>query len=133
VVKILSLVERKLRKANREKPEREKQVQDAFETLLIGAAVGFERETDSIVYSSKTYTPDFSFPALDLVVELKLCNRGDREKQMIAEINDDILAYKTKYGKIIFGVYDLGFIRDVERFGDAFEERDGVIVRVVKH
>src|SRR5437762_7001178 len=61
-------------------------------------------------------------------------NAGDeREREIIAEINDDVLAYKTKYGNIIFCVYDLGFIRDVERFADAFEGCDGVIVRVVKH
>jgi hypothetical protein len=133
LVKIITLAERKLRKAVREKPEREKQVQDAFETLLVGADVQYERETDSIVYSSKTYTPDFSFPPIALAVELKLCNRQGREKDIIAEINDDILAYKTKYGNLIFVVYDLGFIRDVERFAEALEGSDGVIVRVVKH
>ncbi|MBI1955934.1 MAG: hypothetical protein HYS38_06025 [Acidobacteria bacterium] len=133
LVKIITLVERKLRKAIREKPEKEKYIQDAFETLLVGADVSFERETDSIVYSSKTYTPDFSFQRIDLAVELKLCSRADREKEIIAEMNDDILAYKTKYGNIIFGVYDLGFIRDVERFSDTFEGSEGIIVRVVKH
>lgn len=57
----------------------------------------------------------------------------DREKEIIAEINDDILAYRTKYGNIIFGVYDLGYIRDVDRFAETLEGTEGVIVRVVKH
>jgi len=133
LVKIITLAERKLRKAIREKPEREKQIQDGFETLLVGADIAHERETDSIIYSSKTYTPDFSFPGLDLAVEIKLCNRPDREKEIIAEINDDIIAYKTKYRNLIFVVYDLGHIRDIERFSEAFEASEGVIVRIVKH
>jgi hypothetical protein len=133
LVRIITLIERKLRKAVREKPEREKQIQDAFETLLVGADVSHQRETDSIVYSSKTYVPDFSFPPIDLAVELKLCNRPDREKEIIAEINDDIVAYKTRYSNLFFAVYDIGHIRDVERFCQAFEASEGVIVRVVKH
>jgi arsenate reductase-like glutaredoxin family protein len=133
LVKIIKLAERKLRKAVRDKPDREKQVQDAFETLLVGADIHHERETDSIIYSSKTYTPDFSFRFIDLALELKLCSRADREKEIIAEINDDILAYKTKYRNLIFVVYDLGFIRDVDRFTETFENIDGVIMRVVKH
>ena len=56
-----------------------------------------------------------------------------REKELIAEINDDILAYKTKYRNLIFIIYDLGYIRDVDRFAEAFEASEGVIVRVVKH
>lgn len=133
LLKIITLAERKLRKAVRERPERERQVQDAFETLLVGADIPHERETDSIIYSSKTYTPDFSFPAIDLAVEIKLCNRADREKEMIAEINDDILAYKTKYRNLMFAAYDLGYIRDVDRFCESFEGSEGVIVRVIKH
>jgi hypothetical protein len=133
LLKIIALIERKLRKAIREKPERERQVQDAFETLLVGADIAHERETESIVYSSKTYIPDFTFPPIDLVVELKLCDSRQREKTIIAEINDDILAYRTKYGNLIFAVYDVGFIRDMDRFSQAFEASDGVIVRVVKH
>jgi len=133
LLKIITLAERKLRKAVRERPERERQIQDAFETLLVGADIPHERETDSIIYSSKTYTPDFGFQAINLAVEIKLCNRADREKEMIAEINDDILAYKTKYGNLIFAVYDLGFIRDIERFCESFEGSEGVIVKVIKH
>jgi len=104
LVKIIGLIERKLRKAVRVKPEREKEVQDAFETLLVGADVVFDREADSIIYSSKTYKADFTFQPIDLAVDLKLCNRDDREKEIIAEINDDILAYKTKYGNVFFAV-----------------------------
>jgi len=133
LIQILALVERKLRKVVREQPSREREVQDALENLLIGADMEYSRETDSIEYSSKTYVPDFSFPRLDLVLEVKLCAKPSREKEIIAELNDDILAYKTKYGNQIFVVYDLGHIRDTDRFVARFEENQGVLVRIIKH
>jgi hypothetical protein len=61
------------------------------------------------------------------------CKDNDRAKDVIGEINDDIIAYSTRWKNLIFVVYDLGFIRDVDTFCSAFEAREGVIVRVVKH
>lgn len=133
IVKIINLAEHKLRKARRSKPGNEKQVQDAFENLLIGADIVFSRETERIEYSSKTYTPDLTVPKIDLAIEIKLCNRDGREKEIIEEINDDMMAYQVKYGNLMFVVYDLGFIRDIERFSTTFEKNQNVIVRVVKH
>lgn len=133
IVKVLGLVERKLRKVVRGVPQRESDIQEAIENLLVGADVEHSRETESIEYSSKTYAPDFSLPRLDLALEVKLSGRVGREKEIIAEMNDDILAYKTKYGNILFVIYDTGFIRDVERFAGHFERHEGVLVRVVKH
>lgn len=133
IIKVINLAERKLRKVIRTTPTREKEVQDSFETLLIGADIEYSRETDSIEYSSKTYTPDFTVPKSDLAIELKICPKVEREKEMIAEINDDILAYRTKYGNILFVIYDCGFIRDVDRFVEHFEKNENVIVKVVKH
>jgi len=66
-------------------------------------------------------------------MDIKLCVRVRREKEIIAEINDDILAYQTKYGNLFFIVYDVGFIRDIDRFIDAFEKNQNVIVKVIKH
>jgi hypothetical protein len=133
IVKVINLAERKLRKVMRDVPAKEKEVQDAFESLLIGADISFSRETDSIEYSSKTYTPDFTIAKADLAIEIKLCRKVEREKEMIAEINDDILAYRSKYGNCLFVIYDCGFIRDVERFARNFEQNENVIVKVVKH
>jgi hypothetical protein len=133
IVNVINLAERKLRKVIRDVPDAERQVQDAFESLLVGADVVYSRESDRIEYSSKTYTPDFSLAKVDLAIEVKLCNRKDREKEIIAEINDDILAYKRKYGNLLFIVYDTGCIRDVDRFSGHFEDQDGVMVKVVKH
>jgi len=133
VLRVLNLAEQKLRKVIRDKPEKEKQIQDAFENLLIGADIPYGREVDSIEYSSKTYTPDFSLSKIDLAVEVKLCNRSEREKELPEEINDDILAYQTKYQNLLFIIYDLGFIRDIDRFCGSFEEHQNVTIRVIKH
>lgn len=133
IIKVLNLVERKLRKLVRGVPKREVEVQDALENLLIAADLDYSRESDAIEYSSKTYTPDFTLARLDLAIEAKLCPKPEREKELIPEINDDILAYQTKYGNLLFVVYDLGFIRDVERFASSFEGSENVLVRVVKH
>jgi len=133
ILKVLRLAENQLRKVIREKPDNERQVQDAFENLLIGADIPYGREVDSIEYSSKTYIPDFSLPKISLAVEVKLCNRSEREKELPEEINDDILAYQTKYQNLLFIVYDLGYIRDKDRFCGSFEEHENVTIRVVKH
>lgn len=133
IVRVLNLAEAKLRKVIRRRPESEREIQDAFESLLVGAEIPFSRETERIEYSSKTYTPDFTMSKLDLATEIKFSNREGREKEIIAEINDDILAYGTKYGNLLFVIYDLGFIRDMDRFVRSFEERQTVLVRVVKH
>lgn len=133
ILKIINIAEHKLRKIIRREPSCEKEIQDAFDSLLVGADISFSREAERIEYSSKTYTPDFIIEKASLATEVKFCNRGGREKEIIAEINDDILAYKTKYGNIFFIVYDVGCIRDVEKFTKNFEDQEGVIVKIVKH
>ena len=133
IVKVINLAQYKLRKVIRKLPQKEKEIQDRFEDLLNGAGILYSRETEHIEYSSKTYIPDFTMPRLDLALELKLRNHKDREKKMIAEINDDIQAYGTKYGNLFFVVYDLGFIRDTDRFASSLQQTDSVIVRVIKH
>jgi len=133
LIKAINLVEHKLRKVLREPPSSEKELQDAFENLLIGADIPYSRETASIEYSSKTYTPDFTVDRADLAIELKVCLENKREKALPAEINDDILAYQQRYGNLLFVVYDTGNIRDVDRFTAHFEEAQGVVVKVVKH
>ena len=133
IIRIINIAERKLRKTIRGKPTYEKEIQNAFENLLIGTDVPYSRETERIEYSSKAYTPDFTIQKIDLAIDIKLCARERREKEIIAEINDDILAYQTKYGNLFFIVYDVGFIRDTDRFIGAFEKNQNVIVKVVKH
>jgi hypothetical protein len=132
IIKVLNL-SAKVRKLMRDRPEREREVQNAFEDLLVGADLAYSREAKNIEYSSKTYVPDFTMPKIDLAVEIKLCNREGREKELIAEINDDILAYRTEFGNLLFLIYDLGWIRDTELFAASFEQHQNVVIRVVKH
>jgi hypothetical protein len=80
IVRVINLAEHKLRKTIRDAPTREKEVQDAFENLLIGADLSYSRETERIEYSSKTYTPDFTMMQIDLAIEIKLCGRDGRER-----------------------------------------------------
>lgn len=47
-------------------------------------------------------------------------------------MNDDKAACLTHYPRVLFVVYDLGFIADVPRFRQGIEAV-GVDVRVVKH
>ena len=133
IVRILNLIERKLRKVIRGEPKVEREIQDAFENLLVASDIEYYREAESIPYSSKTYIPDFTLPRLDLAVELKLSTRDEHEKALIAQLNDDILPYRTKYGNVLFVVYDIGVIRDVDRFSSHFEGHEGILVRIVKH
>jgi hypothetical protein len=130
--RVIDLLERRLGKAFRGRPETERDVVNGFETLLAGADIAYEREKDSIVHSSRTYVPDFTFPGLNAVLDLKLCDRPDREKEITAEINDEIAVYRAKYARIVFGVYDLGFLRDPDRFSEALQAHDGVWLRVIK-
>ena len=101
--------------------------------MLIGADVKYSRESEHIEFSSKSYIPDFTFSRIDLALEVKLCNRVGREKEIISEINDDILAYQTKYSNILFVIYDNGFIRDIDRFKQDIEKSQKVVLLIIKH
>ncbi len=133
IIKVINLCDRQLRKTIRKKPEKEKDVQDSLENLLIGADIEYGRDSENIQFSSKSYVPDFTFPRIDLVLEVKLCFKAEREKEIISEINDDILAYQAKYSNLLFVVYDNGFIRDSDRFKNDFEKSEKVFMLVVKH
>jgi hypothetical protein len=131
LIKIINIGEKKLRKTIREIPEREIEIQHKYEDLLIGNDIKYSREFPHIEYSSKQYIPDFSFEKISLAVEIKLCKRD--EKSMIAQLNDDILAYKTKFRNILFVIYDLGQIRDIETFKGSFESDNDIIIQIIKH
>lgn len=135
ILKIVSLIENSLRKAIINKPTKEKEVQDALQVLFIGAGLDkeFTREKERILYSSKTYQPDFVFKRIDTVIDVKFCDSEEREKQIIGEINDYIVAFQTKYSNLIFVVYDVGIIRDPDEFKASFEQQKSVIVKIIKH
>ena len=135
IVKILSIIDNKLRKTVRSEPNNETEIQDKIEDLFFGANLDqeFSREKEAIEYSSKNYIPDFTFKKMNTALEVKLCSKKDREKTIISEINDDTVAYKTKYTNLIFVIYDVGIIRDQDKFRDSLESNENVIVRIIKH
>ena len=132
IAEILDLIDCKLRKHVRTTSIEERHVQNQLECLLDGAGINYLREKEVVTYSSKTYRPDFTVDDLDLAIEVKVCRREGRERDLISEINDDILAYRTRWRNVIFVVYDAGLIRDVEMFTTDFERNPGVRVRIVK-
>jgi hypothetical protein len=133
LIKLLNVINNKFRIFFQEEPKNEKDVQNNFERLLVGCDFSYTREKERVTYSTKTYVPDFVLNDLNLAAELKICNRETREKEIISEINDDILAYNTKYKNSMFVVYDIGQIRDVEQFKSSFKAYDNVIIVIVKH
>lgn len=131
-LRIITGIQRTFRKFFRKIPNSEKEVQEKMEDLFNGQSLIFKREQEHIPYSSKTYIPDFTFDDISLIVEVKFCNTVDREKELIAEINDDILAYSVRYKNMIFVVYDMGFIRDEDKFKHDIESKS-VVIEIVKH
>jgi len=132
LLRIVGLLERRLGRAFRGRPKTGHDLRDGFETLLAGAGIEYQREGDSMVGSSGACVPDFTFPGLQTALKLKLCDRPDRERKIMAELDQEIPAYRAKYPQVVFGVYDLGFIQEPKRFSRAFEAHEGVWVRVIK-
>jgi hypothetical protein len=133
LIRLMNALENKLRKLFRSEPKNEKDVQDQVENLLIACDFSYTREKEHVIYSTKTYIPDFVMDSINLALEIKFCGKEKREKEIISEINDDILAYKKKYKNIMFLIYDLGQIRDVETFKSSFKSYDNVVILIIKH
>ena len=132
-IKLQNIIISKFRVTFRDEPKNEKEVQDKFEDLLIISGFNYTREKDRVIYSTKTYIPDFVLGELNMAAEIKICNRETREKEIITEINDDILAYNTKYKNSIFIIYDIGNIRDVEQFKSSFQAHENIVIIIIKH
>jgi hypothetical protein len=126
-----------LRRAMLRMPECEKDVQDVVEMLLIGRGYlkgsDYDRETGRVKFSGKEFIPDFIIPTRSIAIEVKFINDPKRPRSVIDEMNADIPALKTKFQRILFIVYDLGFVRDEYEFRSGLEKSDGVDVCLVKH
>lgn len=133
IFEIINTVEQNLRKCFKKQPSGEIEVQDEVEKILNIRQVKHNRDNESFPYSSKSYKPDFVLKDFNTVVEIKLCNSKEDEKKIIAEINDDIQAYLTKYKLTIFFVYDVSVIRDVDLFRKDLTKNPKVLVYVIKH
>lgn len=114
-------------------PSTEIEVQNALEALLRGKSLDYRREKVVIPYSSKVFIPDFTIEAVETALEVKLCPHLGKERDIVGQINEDIPAYHTRYRRLIFVVYDLGYIRDEALFKSGIEDIDNVYVLVVKN
>ncbi|MCY3662491.1 MAG: hypothetical protein OXH28_06655 [bacterium] len=126
-----------LRRAVIRTPERERDVQDVVEQLLIGRGyekgIDYDREVGRVKVSSKEVIPDLIMAPFDLAIEIKLLKNQKQLSSIVDEINADIVAYHLNYKFRLFIVYDLGVIRDEVEFCRDLEGTDGVRVIVVKH
>lgn len=136
---IEDIIVSKLRKLFIDKPTSEKEVQDNLERLFIASnmnkGIDYDRETGKFKFSSREYIPDFILPKLNCCIEVKIIKEKSHLSKMIEEINADVTAYSKKYEKIIFVVYDLGFIRDTLEFKRDIElsKENDIKVIVIKH
>lgn len=132
-IDILAAVERALRPSFDEPPENEKEVQANVETILRSIGVEFHREKERAAVGPTSFIPDFTFPGMDLALEVKLANERHSESQIQHELAEDVAAFRTKWKHLIVVVYDCGVIRDPEGLRRANEQHFGVKVLVVKH
>jgi hypothetical protein len=130
-------IQANLRRAIFAVPDKELEVQNGIESLLVGRGMAkgtnYDRETGRVKTSGKESVPDFIFPPLKLCLEVKLSKSADKLREIVDEVNADIRAYGTRYERQLYIVYDLGFIRDEAEFKRGLEDAPGVSVLVVKH
>lgn len=130
-------IQANLRRAIFSAPEREAEIQNGIESLIIGRGmakgIDYDRETGRVKTSGKESIPDFIFPSLKLSLEVKLCRSKDSLRSIVDEINADLKSYSSAYERQIYVVYDLSIIRDEAEFKKDIENVPGVSVVIVKH
>lgn len=134
---IESFIKANLRKIIFDKPEKEKAIQNAIEQLFVGKGwnkgIDYDRETGKFEFSGREYIPDFIVPKLELCIEVKLL-KENRKSKTIEEISADITAYSKQYKRMLFVVYDMGYIRDEAEFRRDIENaKDNIKLIVIKH
>lgn len=131
-----NFISSRLRSSVFRKPEKEQEIQDVIETLLIGKGMSkgsdYDRETGKIEFSGKEFIPDFIINNLGLCIEVKLLRQG-KKSSIIEEICADITAYSTAYSKQLFVIYDLGVIQNEYEFKKDIQGKGDIKVVIVKH
>ena len=126
-----------LRRAVMNNPNKEKDIQDIIEQLLIGRGLqkglDYDREKGRVKVSMKEVIPDFIFPKFDLALEIKLSKNSQKAKTIIDEINADIRSYSKIYKNILFIIYDFSTIRDEEEFKADIDNKENILVSIIKH
>lgn len=127
-------IERALRPAFRANPpSSEKAVQDAIENILNALGVSFVRDREVAPVGGKAFKPDFTVGELNLALEVKLAKESHGVPAIQEEIAADISAYRTKWRRLIFVIYDLGVIDDPYQLRQEHIRLFGVSVVIVKH
>lgn len=132
----VNFINSRLRSVIFKKPEKEKEIQDALESLLIGKGlnkgVDYDRESGKFEFSGREYIPDFIIPKLGLCIEVKLLRIG-KKSSIIEEISADITAYNKQYQNQLYIVYDLGAIQDETEFKRDIENSgENIKVLIIK-
>lgn len=134
---LFNFIYKKLRATIFGLPQKEKEIQNSLESLLLGRGmnkgIDYDRECGKFMFSGREYIPDFIIPKLKLCIEVKLLKDLKRKSKTIEEINADITAYSKEYERILFVIYDVGIIRDEVEFKRDIESFDNVKVVIVKH
>jgi hypothetical protein len=137
VSEVQDLLSVNLRKVIFDKPEREMDVQNAIEALLVGRGyqkgITYDRESGKFKFSGKEFIPDFVFPGFNLALEAKLIKERTQVSLCVEQISADTTAYLSNYTSVLFCIYDLGEIRDINEFQSGLEKQQGVRVLVIKH
>jgi REase_DpnII-MboI len=137
ISEIQDLLVANVRKIIFSKPDKEIDVQNAIESLLVGRGyqkpLDYDRETGRVKFSGKEFVPDFIFKSYSLALEVKLIKIKSDVSKCVEQMSADIPAYRSTYNNLLFCVYDLGEIRDVNEFQDGLEKQGGVRVCVIKH
>lgn len=137
ILHIKDFLQANLRRAIFNQPDKEVQIQDTIEQLLIGKGMekgtDYDREVGRVKISIKEVVPDFIFPKLGLALEVKLSKSSIKSKTIVDEINADIMSYSKEYRTLMFLIYDLGSIRDETEFKKDLEINDKVSVVLIKH
>ena len=97
-------------------PTEEADVQNQLEFMLKVLDIPYHREKTSIPNVTRKTIPDFTFKDSKSALEVKFIDKEQKELVIIEGINADITAYTKKYPVVSFLIYDLGVIREVERF-----------------
>lgn len=135
--KLKDFLQSNLRRAIFADPEREVEICDGIEVLIVGRGMAkgtdYDRETGRTKSSGKESVPDFIFPVLKLCLEVKLSQSTEKRRVIVDQINADIRAYAKLYERQLYIVYDVGTIRDEAEFKRDLENAPGVSVVIVKH
>lgn len=137
ILVLRNFLQSRLRSAIFKPPEREGDIQDAIEQLLIGRGMqkgqDYDREVGRVKFSTKEAVPDFIILKLSLAMEVKFVKNAERAKKIVDEISADIASYAKIYRQLLFLIYDLGHIRDEIEFRHDLESAPNVSVIVIKH